>query len=95
MDAARYQIFGRVQGVGYRYFAQRAGQELELRGWVKNLADGSVAVAALGPGPHLRQFEQRLRSGPPAAQVTRIEVRPWQPKPEETASLNGFLIVSE
>lgn len=95
MDAARYQIFGRVQGVGYRYFAQRAGQELQLRGWVKNLPDGSVAVAALGQETQLRQFEQCLRTGPPAAQVTRIEVHPWQPEPKESAALQGFLIASE
>lgn len=95
MDAARYQIFGRVQGVGYRYFAQRLGQDLQLRGWVKNLADGSVAVAALGPQPRLLQFEQGLRQCPPPARVIRIEVHEWKPELEESATLKGFSIVRE
>lgn len=95
MDGARYQVFGKVQGVGYRYFAQRAGLELRLRGWVKNLSDGSVTVAAVGPAAELQQLEQRLRAGPPAARVERVEVRPWQPQPHEAASLRAFHIVHE
>lgn len=45
----RWQFFGRVQGVGFRYRAQYAAQSLGLTGWVCNLDDGSVLLEAQGP----------------------------------------------
>ena len=48
-DARRWFIRGRVQGVGYRNFAQRAAVELGLTGYARNLDDGRVEVYAVGP----------------------------------------------
>ena len=45
--ARKFYISGQVQGVGYRYFAQRAARELGLRGWARNLDDGRVEVLSL------------------------------------------------
>jgi acylphosphatase len=72
--ARKYLVSGRVQGVGYRYFAQRAARELQLTGWVRNLSDGRVEAYATGPLSKLEDFEGRLRTGPPAGTVRSFEV---------------------
>jgi acylphosphatase len=72
--ARRYLVSGRVQGVGYRYFAARAAQDLKLAGWVRNLSDGRVEAYAAGPVSKLEDFEGRLRTGPPASVVRSFEV---------------------
>ena len=71
--ARKYYISGRVQGVGYRYFAQRAARDLGLRGWARNLDDGRVEVLAVGAPRQLEDFEGELRVGPPYAQVRHVE----------------------
>lgn len=65
-------IDGRVQGVGYRWFARQAGRELGLTGKVRNLPDGRVEVHAAGDPERLARLIDRLREGPPAARVTEI-----------------------
>jgi acylphosphatase len=67
-----YLISGRVQGVGYRAFTHRAGRELNLRGWVRNLEDGRVEVIAAGDADRLQRFEAILRQGPPAGRVDSL-----------------------
>ncbi len=73
MTAVRYRIFGRVQMVGFRYFALRMAQVFDIRGYVKNLPDGSVLVTASGKKQDMDQFASRLAEGPPYASVERIE----------------------
>jgi acylphosphatase len=75
-----------VQGVGYRYFAWREAMDLELTGWVANESDGSVRCVAEGPRDRLEAFIERLRAGPPAAIVERIDLV-WTPA---TGSLGPF-----
>ena len=53
LEARRWYIRGRVQGVGYRYFAQRAAAALGLSGYARNLDDGRVEVYAAGPAGKL------------------------------------------
>jgi acylphosphatase len=65
-------IDGRVQGVGYRWFARNAGRELGLTGKVRNLPDGRVEIHAAGDPEKLAELIGRLREGPPAARVTTI-----------------------
>ena len=72
--ARRYLISGRVQGVGYRAFAQKAARELEVTGWARNLDDGSVEVHANGYAGQLDEFEGRLRHGPRWGEVRGVEV---------------------
>ncbi len=72
--AVRIQVFGRVQGVGFRYFTRQRAMELGLRGRASNLADGSVEVFAVGESSDVEQLIQWLRQGPPSAAVDRILV---------------------
>jgi acylphosphatase len=72
--ARKYYISGQVQGVGYRYFAQRAARDLSLRGWARNLDDGRVEVLAVGTRRQLEDFEGELRVGPPHANVRGVAV---------------------
>jgi acylphosphatase len=71
-------VRGRVQGVGFRWFAQREAMILGLTGWVANEPDGSVRCVATGPRATLEAFADRLRDGPPSGRVDRVELA-WRP----------------
>jgi acylphosphatase len=75
-------VRGRVQGVGFRWFVQRAAKRLELAGWVANQADGSVRVLAAGPGGDLERLTEALHQGPPGARVAQLAVERVSP-PED------------
>ena len=79
-------VMGRVQGVGFRFFALREAMELGLDGWVANTPDGSVRCVAEGPRARLEAFLERLREGPPAAIVERVSDA-WMPA---TGTLGPF-----
>jgi acylphosphatase len=70
--AARFYVSGLVQGVGYRYFARRAAQQLGIAGYVKNLSDGRVEVYAIGAQAQLRALREDLRQGPRHATIEKI-----------------------
>jgi acylphosphatase len=71
-QARRYRISGRVQGVGFRYFASRVARHLGLTGYAKNLRDGSVEVYAIGTGATLAALRKELQSGPRSAMVSDV-----------------------
>ena len=71
--ARRWLIRGRVQGVGFRNFAQNAAASLDLTGYARNLDDGSVEVYAAGPPDKLADFAARLHQGPRWADVRGVE----------------------
>jgi acylphosphatase len=71
-------VRGRVQGVGYRVFALREADYLDLDGFVANEIDGSVRVVAEGARRGLEALLVRLEEGPPAAIVDRVIAR-WEP----------------
>ena len=71
--ARKYSISGRVQGVGFRYFAERAAHALGISGYVKNCPDGSVEVYAIGDASALEVFRRRLEEGPRSAWVESVE----------------------
>ena len=74
MKAIRVLVRGLVQGVGYRYFAERAARHLGLRGFVRNLADGRVEAIAAGTDEAIDAFVTQLRLGPAAGRVEGLEV---------------------
>jgi acylphosphatase len=74
-QARRIIVHGRVQGVGFRYFVQRAGKRFKLGGDVRNLADGTVEIQVEGPPAPLEEFIREVRQGPSAAHVERLEIR--------------------
>jgi len=88
--ALRAVVRGQVQGVGFRWFAQRMASRLELAGWVANRADGSVEVLAEGPESDLAALLTALREGPSSAQVTEVEVTWLAPRGQPA----GFAIRS-
>jgi acylphosphatase len=71
--ARRYVISGRVQGVGYRFFAERMARDLGVCGYVRNLETGSVEVYAIASEATLEEFKRRLARGPVSARVAVIE----------------------
>jgi acylphosphatase len=71
----RALIRGRVQGVGFRFFVEDRALELGLRGFVRNLSNGTtVEVVAEGPISDLETLLAALREGPPLARVERVDV---------------------
>ena len=72
--ARRFLVSGTVQGVGYRFFAQRTARRLGVSGYAKNLRDGRVEVYAVGTEAVLEDFWIELRRGPAAATVSHVAV---------------------
>ena len=72
-SARRWFIRGRVQGVGFRYFAQRAAEGLGLTGYTRNLDDGRVEVYAVGPAAKLSELAGLLHRGPRWADVHGVD----------------------
>ncbi|MGD2152858.1 MAG: acylphosphatase [Gemmatimonadales bacterium] len=68
-----FKVHGLVQMVGFRYWAQRQGRQLGLRGSVRNCSDGTVEIAFAGPAGQVTEMEALLQQGPPAADVVRVE----------------------
>ncbi|HXE89512.1 MAG TPA: acylphosphatase [Terriglobales bacterium] len=88
MEARRYIVRGRVQGVGFRWFVEREARTLGIHGWVRNNADGSVEVLAMGTREQVTALRARLQAGPRAARVDAVDEHEAQP----VAGLNTFRI---
>jgi acylphosphatase len=73
IEARRYLISGRVQGVGYRFFAEDAARREGVHGFVRNLPDGRVEVVAEADAEALIRLERLLQAGPRNARVERVE----------------------
>jgi acylphosphatase len=87
-EARGYVVRGRVQGVGFRWFVQRAGYRLGVSGHVCNLRDGGVEAHARGTAPALEAFEAALWKGPPSSRVDAVTRIPADPRTPEA----GFLM---
>ena len=74
MQAKRYRIKGRVQGVGFRHFVWREAEALGVHGWVRNRADGTVEALAQGTNEGLDRFLDRLQEGPRWSRVVSVSV---------------------
>jgi acylphosphatase len=79
VEARRFLVRGRVQGVGFRWFVEREAHILGIAGWVRNNHDGSVEVLAQGTRDQLSGLHGRLREGPRAARVDAVEVADTAP----------------
>lgn len=84
------RISGRVQGVGFRYYATHVAQRLNVVGTVRNSADGGVDTVAEGDETVLHEFLVALHHGPSAAEVTGISTA-WD---DPTGEFTGFQAVS-
>jgi len=74
MKGLEIRIFGRVQGVSFRFFTKRKAIKYNIRGYVMNLPDGSVKTVAVGDEKNLDKFISELRIGPALARVDKIEI---------------------
>ncbi|GAB3016782.1 hypothetical protein GCM10027098_09450 [Bowmanella dokdonensis] len=70
------RVTGKVQGVFFRKSTQARALQLGLSGYAKNLADGSVEVLACGKKSDLEELVAFLREGPPASDVSDVQVNP-------------------
>jgi acylphosphatase len=71
--AIRLVIQGRVQGVGYRWWARGEARRLRLGGWVRNRRNGSVELLAAGPVAAVAELAERCWRGPASAQVVAVD----------------------
>jgi acylphosphatase len=72
-------VTGRVQGVSFRYYAERTARRLGVTGWVRNEPDGSVAAHLEGDPEAVDAMLAWLHQGPPAASVEQVDVRAATP----------------
>lgn len=75
MKTYRIIVFGRVQGVGFRYATLKQAEKLSINGQVQNLEDGSVSIIASGNEENMIQFKSWCKRGPLAASVENTEVK--------------------
>ena len=83
-----YNVQGRVQGVGFRQFCCQTARHLQLSGYVRNLADGSVECQATGDSEQLLCFEQALWEGNSYSRTDSVTKR------LVTASATGSFVIS-
>jgi acylphosphatase len=73
------RVHGRVQGVGFRYFVQRAGNRLGLTGIVRNRPDDTVEIVVAGDAELIEEFLKEVTKGPPLSRVERLEINDVAP----------------
>jgi acylphosphatase len=81
-QARKYLISGTVQGVGFRYFTQRAAAKIKVGGYVRNLRDGRVEVFVMGTPQQLRELRTLLERGPRFSSVAEVREEPAAPDPQ-------------
>jgi acylphosphatase len=79
VSARRAVVSGRVQGVGFRFFAERAAKKAGVVGWVRNLPDGRVETVVEGSDDAVDRYLGELRKGPLGSRVTDVAVEDRQP----------------
>ena len=82
MIARRALVSGRVQGVGFRFFAERAARAAGVTGWVRNLPDGRVETVVEGEEDAVSRYLEKIGQGPSGGSVSRVDV--------EDRELGGF-----
>ena len=70
--AKRFVVYGRVQGVGFRYFTWKEAERIGIKGTVRNCIDGSVEIIAEGNDDQLQDFHNWLKVGPRTANIERV-----------------------
>ncbi len=89
-ERLKLKIFGKVQGVFFRYHTKNQAQRLGLVGWIKNEEDGTVLIEVEGPEEKVREFVFWCYKGPVDAKVKQIQKIKLRPKKEE----KDFIIIS-
>jgi len=77
--ARRFIVSGDVQGVGFRFFAQRVAARHQVTGYVRNLSDGRVEAYAEGAPESVEGFKHDISAGPQHARVEQVEETAHEP----------------
>ena len=88
IQARRFIVRGRVQGVGFRWFVEREAHLLGIAGWVRNNSDSTVEILAMGSSVQLAGLRSKLQQGPRAARVDDVQESDAEP----IAGLTSFRI---
>lgn len=75
MKRVKIHVYGRVQGVFFRYFTRKKAESLELNGWCRNENDSSVLIVAEGEGENIEELVVWAHTGSPLAKVEKVEVK--------------------
>ena len=73
-SAVNIIVHGKVQGVCFRVSTQTKASKLSIKGWVRNLPNGTVVVHAEGNGANLDKFIKWCQKGPPFAKVSKCDL---------------------
>ena len=87
-NAKRFYVSGIVQGVGFRYFVERAARHLNLAGYVRNLRDGRVEAYAIGSSESLLSLRVSLERGPMGSSVSGVLEEPAEIEVQFTESFS-------
>lgn len=87
LKAVIIQVFGRVQGVGFRFYTEQKAKELNIAGFVQNKGDGSVYIEAEGNADDLDAFVDCCKTGPRWAKVRDCIVSEMPP-----LHIEGFVV---
>ena len=73
--ACSIRVYGKVQNVGFRYYTAKTAQQFDIKGFVKNMTDGTVFIEAEGMDADLETFIGWCRQGPQWSRVDRLEIQ--------------------
>ncbi|HEY5047468.1 MAG TPA: acylphosphatase [Rhizomicrobium sp.] len=83
LTSLRLRIEGFVQAVGYRHFAIGEARRLEVDGWIRNLADGTVEVLVSGSTKAVEEFVGACMRGPEGSRIKNVELHKSEPPTEK------------
>lgn len=87
--AVRLRVRGLVHGVSFRSSMAQIASNLGVRGWVRNLPDGSVEAFLEGDERNVKRVLEWARTGPPRARVDKVEVEPASPRNHRDFRIHG------
>jgi acylphosphatase len=89
-SARKVRVSGRVQGVFFRAWTKEQADALGVNGWVRNRPDGSVEALVAGEEDAVAMMIERMRRGPPAANVEKLTEEPSDESAGDSFSLSGI-----
>lgn len=89
MIARRALVSGRVQGVGFRFFARRAAEAEGVTGWARNLSDGRVETFVEGEEGAVDRYLAKIRRGPVGGRVDGVEIEEATPEGISSFRITG------
>lgn len=73
MKALHLKLYGRVQGIGFRYFAEEIAEQMQLKGWARNNSDKSFECLLQGEEEKVEKAGEAVKKGPVRAKIEKVE----------------------